>query len=52
MIFDVVLPYRFRLSDGEVAERLKRFVGGLEGHRYFAVIQVDHSYTGAAAEKD
>ena len=52
VIFDVVLPYRFRLSDGEVAERLKRFVGGLEGHRYFAVIQVDHSYTGAAAEKD
>lgn len=55
VIFDVLLPYQFRLSDAAVVERLKDFVANLEGHRYFAVIQVDHSYVGSAgktAEKE
>lgn len=55
VIFDVLLPYQFRLSDAAVVERLKDFVSNLEGHRYFAVIQVDHSYVGSAgktAEKE
>ena len=49
VIFDVLLPYQFRLSDGAVKERLNEFVANLEGHRYFAVIQVDHSYVGTGA---
>lgn len=48
VIFDVLLPYQFRLSEEEVKSRLKTFVANLEGHRYFAVIQVDHSYVGSA----
>ncbi len=43
IIFDVVVPYGFRLPDGEVrcelAERIKKL-----SDRYFAVIQVDHSH--------
>ena len=50
VIFDVLLPYQFRLSDAAVVERLKEFVANLEGHQYFAVIQVDHSYVGAAGK--
>ncbi len=49
LIFDVLLPYRFRLSDGEVVQRLRTFVEDMEGHRYFAVIQVDHSYVAMEA---
>ena len=33
-----------------LVERLKEFVADLEGHQYFAVIQVDHSYVGAAGK--
>ena len=46
VIFDIVLPYKFRMSDETVVEQLKTFVGNMEDHRYFAVIQVDHSYLG------
>ena len=50
--FDILLPYQFRLSDNAVRERLKEFVANLEGHRYFAVIQVDHSYVGTEGAKN
>lgn len=46
VIFDIVLPYKFRMSDEAVVEHLKSFVSDMEDHRYFAVIQVDHSYLG------
>ena len=48
VIFDLLLPYQFRLRDEAVVKQLKDFVSNLEGHQYFAVIQVDHSYVGAA----
>ena len=43
LIFDVVVPYGFRLTDRQVREELIRRVRALSDH-YYAVIQVDHSY--------
>ncbi len=43
LLFDVVVPYGFRLSDSQLRSAL---AGGIKGlsDRYFPVIQVDHSY--------
>lgn len=43
LIFDVVVPYGFRLSDDQVRAELSARIKGLSD-RYFSVIQVDHSY--------
>lgn len=43
ILFDVVVPYGFRLSDGEVRATLTQKLKELSD-RYFPVIQVDHSY--------
>lgn len=43
VIFDVVVPYGFRLSDSQVRETLSDKVAALSP-RYYPVIQVDHSY--------
>ena len=43
ILFDVVVPYGFRLSDGEVRAVLTQKLKKLSD-RYFPVIQVDHSY--------
>lgn len=43
LVFDVVVPYGFRLSDGEVRGELANRIKQLSD-RYFSVIQVDHSY--------
>ena len=45
LIFDVVVPYGFRLTDDQVRGELTQAVKGLSP-RYFPVIQVDHSYIG------
>lgn len=45
ILFDVVVPYGFRLSDGEVRGALAAGIKKLS-ERYFPVIQVDHSYVG------
>ena len=44
VIFDVVVPYHFRLTDKAVEEKIKTAVRTLEGN-YFAVICVERSYT-------
>ena len=44
VIFDAVVPYGFRLTDGEVAEKIRTAVRTLDGN-YFAVVNVEHSYT-------
>ena len=44
LIFDVVVPYRCKLSDEEVVRRIKEKVGEL-GPNYFAVLQLDRAYT-------
>ena len=43
ILFDVVVPYGFRLSDSEVRTALAQKLKALSD-RYFPVIQVDHSY--------
>lgn len=43
VLFDVMVPYGFRLTDNQVCGELSRAVQGLSD-KYTAVIQVDHSY--------
>ncbi len=44
VIFDVVVPFKFRLSDAEVENKVKTAVRTLDGN-YYAVIRVERSYT-------
>lgn len=43
LIFDILAPYRFRLTDTELAETVREEVKKLDC-RYFAVVQVDKAY--------
>ena len=43
ILFDVVVPYGFRLTDAQVRTALTQGLKGLSD-RYFPMIQVDHSY--------
>ena len=43
MIFDVVVPFDYRMSDEEVVSHIKEQVEQL-GENYFAVIDVDKAY--------
>ena len=43
VLFDVMVPYGFRLTDSQVRGELSRGVKGLSD-KYTAVIEVDHSY--------
>ena len=49
VLFDVMVPYGFRLTDGQVVSRLSEGVRGLSD-KYFPVIQVDHSFVEQRAE--
>ena len=44
LIFDVVVPHKFHLSDEQVVTAIQNAVTALEDGKYYAVIQVDHSY--------
>ena len=44
VIFDAVVPFRFRLSDHEVESAIKSAVRTLDGS-YFAVVRIDKDYT-------
>jgi cation diffusion facilitator family transporter len=44
VIFDAVVPFKFRLTDAEVEEKIKTAVRTLDGN-YFAVVNVEKSYT-------
>ena len=44
LIFDAVVPFRFRLSDQEVAKKLQDAVHVLDGN-YYVVVTVERSYT-------
>lgn len=46
LIFDVVAPFGFKMTDKEISDTLKKKVKELDGGNYFAVIQVDHDYCG------
>lgn len=43
VLFDVLVPYRFHLSDAQVCAALREGIRGLSD-RYVPTIQVDHSY--------
>lgn len=43
VLFDVMVPYGFRLTDAQVTRELRQAVEALS-EKYSAVIQVDHSY--------
>lgn len=44
VMFDAVVPFHFRLSDREVAEKISAAVRTLDGN-YYAIVQVERSYT-------
>lgn len=44
VIFDAVVPFNFRLTDAEVAEKIATAVRTLDGN-YYAVVNVERSYT-------
>jgi len=41
LIFDVVIPYEFALSDGETVKMIQKHIKEQIGEKYFAVINVD-----------
>lgn len=43
LIFDLVVPYSFRMSDGQVRQELIERISGLS-EKYYAVIQVERSF--------
>ena len=43
LIFDVVVPFRFSMSDEDVEKEIKQIVRRMDGN-YYAVIKVDKSY--------
>lgn len=43
LIFDVVVPFGFRMTDEEVAAAIKSSIAGLEGN-FFAVVEIDKAY--------
>ena len=44
VIFDVVVPYKFRLTDDQVRQKVETAVRTLDGN-YYAVVNVEKSYT-------
>ena len=44
VIFDAVVPFGFRLTDEEVAKKIRTAVRALDGN-YYAVVKVERSYT-------
>ena len=44
VIFDAVIPLRFRLSDDEVRDKIRSAVRAMDGN-YYAVVKVEQSFT-------
>jgi len=44
VVFDAVVPFKFRLTDKQVEDKIKAAVRALDGN-YYAVVQVERSYT-------
>ena len=44
IIFDVVLPYQYRMSDDELVALLKQKTKERLGEQYFLVVKVDKAY--------
>lgn len=43
LVFDVMVPHKYPLSDVELKERICEAVGGMDG-RCYAIVKVDHPY--------
>lgn len=44
LIFDVVMPFKFKMTEKELAEAISTQVRRMEDHVYYAVINIDRSY--------
>lgn len=44
LIFDVVVPFKYKFSDEEVTAQIRRKVAERAGEEYFTVIQIDRLY--------
>ena len=44
LIFDVVMPFKFPLTEKELVQKISDQVHQMEGHVYYAVVNVDRSY--------
>ena len=51
VIFDIVVPFRFRMSDEELTCTIKEQVKKSLGAEYFAVIQVDKDYNNLSEKR-
>jgi cation diffusion facilitator family transporter len=45
LIFDVVVPHRFHMTDSQLVQAIQTAVAGMEGGTYYAVMELDRSYT-------
>ena len=45
LIFDTLVPYKFRLSDEELVSAIREAVKEKMGSQYFVVTKVDKDYT-------
>ena len=43
LIFDIVVPYKYNLTDEQVKQAIRTYVSGQDG-TYFAVVKIDRSY--------
>lgn len=44
LIFDVVMPFRFKMTEKELVQAISTQVRQMEDHVYYAVVNVDRSY--------
>lgn len=44
LIFDIVIPFKYRMSDNEISEYMKKAIHEMDDGQYFAVINIDHAY--------
>lgn len=44
LIFDIVIPYKYQLSDEVLKEQIQRRTAEVIGENYFVMVQVDKSY--------
>ena len=44
LIFDIVIPYEYKLSDAALTEQIQEHVKERLGEDHFVVIQVDKAY--------
>ena len=44
LIFDVVVPYEYKISDEDLTEQIQKRARALLGENHYVVIQVDKAY--------